>query len=883
MPSTRRVGMVLLSVVIVLPGVTAAKQNLLTYSISTGNDIVIFVARPELGYVVEFSTSGSAMRLANASQQGTEGEDREYLNVTGRPEILVVLGRHPLIHNEKNIRTLSGQADTEYVAPLFSLDGQTIAIIPEIIVRLDHETDIDRLEDLCWQVDCTIVRNLLYTQQEFLISTAARNAEDVLTIVEVLGSADFVEWAYPNIVFKPKLCGQPTTNESNRVDPNDEYFQNQWHLNTIRAPEAWAYTTGDPNIVIAVLDEGFEINHPDLVNNIWTNPGEIPGNGFDDDGNGLVDDVHGWDFVRDDNDVNPDYTSHAHGTACAGLIAAQGNNNLGVTGVTWNCTIMPVRISPLAAEDLCTLTEPVDGLRYAATQGADVISNSWAVPDDCDPIHSAIMDISRSDGIGRNGKGSIVVFASGNYGRSWGGSVTYPAKYPEVIAVGAIDQNDNDWYYNGHWDGLDIVAPSGDIEFKGNLWTTDISTGKGYNNRDSNILDYTDKMGGTSGACPIVAGVAALILSIDPNLTNIEVQGILFESARDLGSSGWDGYYGFGCVDAYEAVTLALNSTGFTLYVDDDALNDPGPDDPNVSDPNEDGSLEHPFDSIQEAIDKSFIGGTVIVLPGTYTGKGNRDIDFCGRAIVVRSQEGPETCIIDCEAKGRGFRFHSEEGANSLLEGFTITNAYHYSSGGGVFISDSSPTITNCTLNGNSADAGGGLCNITGSPTITRCTFNGNSANDDGGGLYNLSGSPIIVDCLFRGNSVRYYNGKGGGISNHSFLSPIIVNCTFTGNTSKNNGGGIYNSSFSKPYITNCTITGNSAAKNGGGTFNDTYSEPIMVNFTFSGNSANYGGGVYNDRHSKPVLTNCILWDDKPDEIYPSYGGTEEASKSRGP
>ena len=135
MSSTRRVGIVLLSVVFVLPGVTATTQNSLTYSITTGNDTLTFVPQPELGYVVKSLRVKSAMQRADYSLQGIASEDKEYLNVTGRPEILVVLDQQPLIENEKNIRTLSVQSDTKYVAPLFSLDGQTVAVIPEIIVR----------------------------------------------------------------------------------------------------------------------------------------------------------------------------------------------------------------------------------------------------------------------------------------------------------------------------------------------------------------------------------------------------------------------------------------------------------------------------------------------------------------------------------------------------------------------------------------------------------------------------------------------------------------------------------------------------------------------------------------------------------------------------
>lgn len=150
----------------------------------------------------------------------------------------------------------------------------------------------------------------------------------------------------------------------------------------------------------------------------------------------------------------------------------------------------------------------------------------------------------------------MVLFASGNW--VGGGPVSYPAKYNEVIAVGATDNNDVIWNYSGWGPELDIVAPSGDADWKGNIWTTDITGSAGINNRNPSILDYTDKMGGTSAACPIAAGVAALILSIDPDLTNTEVQEILqISAADDLGFVGYSQNYGYGRINAKRAAENA--------------------------------------------------------------------------------------------------------------------------------------------------------------------------------------------------------------------------------------------------------------------------------------------------------------------------------------
>lgn len=902
-----QIRVIVLCLLLVFIAAKSPSQDSPDYTVTSGSESQIFVPQPRLGYVVKSSSNETAMALLESSLQEAHNEEVEYLKVANRPEMLVVLERQPLVQNEKNIAILSSQPSTEYIAPLYTLGGQMVAVIPEIIVRLKHETDIGKLEDLCRQLNCTIIRNLLYTEQEFLITPEARNAEEVFTTVEVFGSADFVEWAFPNLAFQPKPCGQPVSNGPDRIEPNDAYFKKQWHLDAIRAPEAWTYTTGDPNIVVAVLDYGVDINHPDLMNNIWTNPNEIPDNGIDDDKNGFEDDVHGWNFVNNNNNPIPNWHFDSpygpHGTHCAGLIAAQGNNNLGVTGVTWNCTIMPIRVLP-AYGDCSTLTELEDGLRYAATQGADVINNSWGMDADCPPIHDVIKDVTLSGGIGRNGKGCVVLFSTGNMGVS----PTYPAKYPEVIAVGATDTNDVYWPYSNFGVELDIVAPSGDANVcSGNLWTTDPVGTTGCS-----MYNFTNRMGGTSGACPIVSGVAALILSVDPNLTNIEVRNILLRSAKDLGPSGLDEHYGFGRVDAYTAVCMANNPPDFVLFVDDNAPNDPGPCDSNFSDLLEDGSQEHPFDSIQEAINNSVHGDTVVVLPGIYSGNGNHDIDFMGRAITVRSKDGPESCIIDCKAKGRGFYFNGDEGT-TLLDGFTIKNGYA-DYGGGIY-NGGSPTITNCIFTENSAEReGGGIYNYSNKPIITNCIFTGNSASNgggiynglsdlsimncvfneneayEGGGIYNGSSNLTIIDCSFTQNHADsggggMYNERsnltitdcifnrnsansGGGMYNY-ICDSNVIRCTFNRNSALD-GGGMCNHGRSEPNIINCTFTENIADIKGGSMYNSGYSRPTVNNGIFTKNLAKYGGGIYSDSNSNLTLTNCIIWGDRPDEIYDS-------------
>jgi parallel beta-helix repeat protein len=271
-------------------------------------------------------------------------------------------------------------------------------------------------------------------------------------------------------------------------------------------------------------------------------------------------------------------------------------------------------------------------------------------------------------------------------------------------------------------------------------------------------------------------------------------------------------------------VILALACTypavGQTTWcVDDDAPNDPGPGDPNNGDAVEGGSLEYPFDTIQEAIDAAHDGDTVWLGNGVYAGPGNRDLDFHGKAIVVRSISGnPKACIIDCQGTGPdphcGFYLHSGEAETSVIEGLTITNG-HATYGGAVSCEDGS------------------------SPTLTNCIFSGNQA------------------------------AFGGGVSCYYSCSPRLINCTISGNrVFWAHGGGVYCVGDSSPTLTNCTISGNSADLSGGGVFCEHLSSPTPTDYTTSGNSADScGGGADCEFSPSATLTNCILWGDTPQEI----------------
>ena len=282
------------------------------------------------------------------------------------------------------------------------------------------------------------------------------------------------------------------------------------------------------------------------------------------------------------------------------------------------------------------------------------------------------------------------------------------------------------------------------------------------------------------------------------------------------------------------------------------------------------------FNNIQAAINDANDGDTVLVKDGTYTGAGNRDIDFLGKAITVRSENGPENCIIDCNGAmdelqlHRGFVFHSDEDANSILDGLTITNGYMPDNlGGGIACWMSSPTIKNCIIVGNSTysksggDGGGIYCGRDASPIITNCTISGNSAAGLGGGIScKRNTSPVITNCTISGNSADH---EGGGISCCE-SSPKITNCTFVGNKAFLHGGAIHCADSSLT-ITNCTITGN---------------------WTESGRGEGRGGGIYAFYNSNLTITNSVLWSNTAnlgneiylDAHYSPYSGSEYISEA---
>lgn len=308
-------------------------------------------------------------------------------------------------------------------------------------------------------------------------------------------------------------------------DPNDPLWPDQWHIRAINAHTAWDLSFGGP-VVVAVIDTGVEVTHPDLAANIWWNPGEVPGNQVDDDGNGYVDDVNGYDFAY--NDPNPDDV-YGHGTACAGIVAAVQDNAKGCTGVAPRAKIMALKTSIDSGYLYDSANVPA--YLYAADNGARVLSMSY-FSDDVTPAGRAGINYCWS-------KGVIPVAAAGN-----SSSVIpyYPAAYDNCVAVAALNSSLNKAGFSNFGSWVDLAAPGVSL--------TTTSKGGGY----------TGGFGGTSGACPHVAGAVALLMGAAPSATNAEVRAALEDTATLVSQPPFGEFSNYGIVNLQAAMQAILGS-----------------------------------------------------------------------------------------------------------------------------------------------------------------------------------------------------------------------------------------------------------------------------------------------------------------------------------
>jgi len=343
------------------------------------------------------------------------------------------------------------------------------------------------------------------------------------------------------------IYAEPNYNGELPLIPDDEYFIFQWNLNNsgqfggtpdadIDATDAWNITTGNPSIIIASVDTGVDYTHPDLSDRIWENEDEIPGNGFDDDGNGFIDDTCGWDFCENDNEP---LDREGHGTYCAGIHGAVTNNLIGIAGVDWNSKTMVLRCYNRTSWQESWYAQ---GIVYAADNGADIIN--------IEICYSSYPYLIEDVVNYAYGKGAYLLAPAGNWNES---SPRYPAGFDNVTAVGATNQFDercdeDDWGpgKGSNWgNGLDIAAP-------GQWIGSTTPTYPDYERYPQMPMYYCQPgESGTSAAAPHVAGVAALLLSVNPSLNADELKSLICDNVDPYNSTY---YIGTGRINAYKAL-----------------------------------------------------------------------------------------------------------------------------------------------------------------------------------------------------------------------------------------------------------------------------------------------------------------------------------------
>lgn len=453
-------------------------------------------------------------------------------------------GRDPLAVAAR----LRANANVFFASPVYDFDAVQLAETNEFLARFPETFSQDDIGRVNRAHNVSMVRVLPNSDRVFVLQPDSGNARSARELANTYVEEHLAEFAEPNFVLRvpSPVSTAPLSTETAELTPNDPNFGLQWYLkNTgqfqgsltgadISAVGAWNITPGASDLKVAVIDEGVTASHPDLAGKVLT----------------------GYNALTGTSETTPKTNDH-HGTSIAGMIAANTNSNLptGIAGVCWACKILPVKVAETDSQGkwVTTTGALASGIDWAWQNGADVLNNSWTMSAPSDSVQLAIINARFS---GRGGSGSTIVFASGNEDAS---TVSFPASLNSyVIAVGAsnwCDQrktktnngcngNNASWGSN-YGTALDLVAP-GEA-----LYTT-----CNGNQCSNGAYTYTS---GTSLATPLVAGTAALLYALNPDLTPDQIQTALQKGAKDLGVPGRDNETGYGRLDAYRSLVALFN------------------------------------------------------------------------------------------------------------------------------------------------------------------------------------------------------------------------------------------------------------------------------------------------------------------------------------
>lgn len=509
------------------------------------NTPIPLVINPNL-VAVRFNASiPASLRQSTADALG----DVENFNANLPPPVggmvLIALrpGRDPLTVAAR----FNANPNVDFASPVYDFGSVQVAETNEFLARFPQTLTTAEIAHLNADHHVSLARPLPNSNRVLILKPDAGNSVSARQLANLYVETGIAEFAEPNFQLSETRGDPPPPlpTESAQTPPKDRNFRLQWALqNTrqfqgslegadIKALPAWDVTRGASSLKVAVIDEGVYATHPDLAGKVLT----------------------GYNSLDGSNNTTPKLDDH-HGTGVAGVIAANTNNVSGMAGVCWFCQILPVKVAETDSDgDWVTTTAALaSGIDWAWQNGADVLNNSWTMNAPSDSVQLAIINARFG---GRGGKGSSIVFASGNQGAN---VVSFPASLNSyVIAVGASNWCDQrktitddacnffDLWGSNYGSALDLLAPGEQI------YTT-------CNGSQCNMGAFT-YLSGTSLATPHVAGVAALLYSLNPNLTPDQVQSALQIGAQDIGVPGRDDETGYGRLDAYRAIASMYNLT----------------------------------------------------------------------------------------------------------------------------------------------------------------------------------------------------------------------------------------------------------------------------------------------------------------------------------